>query len=751
MFSSAHISDITKSPLQRWVYILIISFVSFLGFGQESLTISGKVVDQNENPLPGATIMLLNPFKGDIAGAKGEFFLDNLKAGSYQIVSSMLGFHKDTLTIDLNTHLEIVIVLLEDAFTFSDIEIRADRVIERNSVSNISFTSTPIKSSQGLMEDPMRVIATLPGISNSGDLFSPSQIYVRGGAPDENLFLIDNNKVYFPYYFGGQKSIFNTETIGEIEMLTGGFNAAYGNHMSSVMNVQTRDGNSESLEGNFSLGFYNSFALIEGPILKEKSTFLIGLRRTYLDLFLGDDASFPVPSFGDVTYKLSSQIHPNHKISLSGISSIESMDFNSSDPEPGLPNKLETGAINHFQSFQLKSSTGGNFYNKLSITHGYNDNSSDVGRNISLQILARQLGMRNDATFYINNDHKIKGGVQYDYGFYSFKGNSPLNPLETDPNDTTLMLRAFDINHSGESLKGMYLLYDGTWMGKFGVNGGLRMDHNQSNGYADLSPRLALTYKFNTKNQLRFSTGIFNQFPDIEGGTSLKSQRATHFILGYEHLFVPGVYVWIEAYIKDYDRLLIFDEQLSYSNNGYGLARGIELFLRKDRGKLKGWLSYTLAKSERLIPLQNEVQDFEFDQRFIFNAVAEYHISRPDIYSFIPSMVQVNFRYADGTPYTPVLGAEKVNGSWTRRYGASLSERNRDYINMNLRVEWSLKFSQKWHLTSFMEGWNLLNNKNILGRTYLYGEKYSNNIKVQVYYTNPRLIAGGFKLSFGNG
>ena len=194
----------------------------------------------------------------------------------------MLGYKRDTVLIEiLNQNLTLDIQMSEQDLTLDNVEIAAEQITERTSISNISFRPQSLQASQGLTEDPIRTLSTLPGIGRAGDLFSPSQIYVRGGAPNENLFLMDNNKVYFPYYFGGQKSIFNTDAIESIEMLTGGFSAAYGNHMSSVMNVQTRDGDFENYHGIFSVGFYNASALFEGPIVKEKLSAFLHKQHPY--------------------------------------------------------------------------------------------------------------------------------------------------------------------------------------------------------------------------------------------------------------------------------------------------------------------------------------------------------------------------------------------------------------------------------------------------------------------------------------
>ena len=413
---------------------------------------------------------------------------------------------------------------------------------------------------------------------------------------------MDNNKVYFPYYFGGQKSIFNTDAVESIELLTGGFSAAYGNHMSSVMNVQTRDGDFDRYHGIFSVGFYNASGLFEGPIIKDKLSALVAVRRTYLDLFIKESADFPVSNLSDITYKFSYKWNENHKLSLSGLSSQEGLDFIAANQEPGLPNKLQTNGKNHFQSLQLKSSFGSKFYNKFSMTNTLNENISEIGSNLSLHIDAAQVGFRDDFNIYLSNKHKLKTGIEWQYGKIDYVGNLPLNPLETDVNDTTLVMRELDIHNKGEVIRSAYILYNGNPINNLGINTGLRFDQNPGSGYIDVSPRFAMNYQITEKSKVRFSTGIFHQFPDGEG-QDLKSNKAIHYILGYEYRFTDHLYGWIEAYVKDYQNLVYFDSTLTYSNSGEGRARGIELFIRKEKGNVRGWLSYSLSHSERTIPL----------------------------------------------------------------------------------------------------------------------------------------------------
>ncbi len=744
----------------NYFFKLAICFILFnqhYGFNQTDFKVSGQVISVEKTPVIGALIRVLENGVGAVTNLNGEYELSPMKEGTYSLEISAIGFQKDTLVLIINNKdIDLSVELKESsAIYLKDIEIQAERITDRTSISNVSLTPEVLRTTHGLTEDPLRVLATLPGIGRGGDLFSPSQLYIRGGAPQENLFLFDNNKAYFPYFFGGQKSIFNTDVVENIELLTGGFSAAYGNHMSSVLNVKTKDGDFENYKGNILFGFYNAAAYFEGPILKDKLSFLLAVRRTYLDILLDETASFPLNSLTDVTYKVTYKLNENNNLSLSGLSSKEGLNFLAAEEVPGLPNKLATSGTNHFQSLQLKSSIRSKFYNKLSITNGINQNTSEIGENLNLNIDAQQGGFRDDFSYFISNKHKIKAGLEWQYGVFDSNGNFPANPFETDPNDTTIVLKPFSVSEDGEIIRSAYVLYDGTPIKDLGINAGFRIDQNPDQNYTDYSPRLSLNYQLTKRSMARFATGIYHQFNSDPGNANtgaetLKSSKAIHYILGFEYNFTENIIGTIEGYYKAYDDLVYYDENFNYSNDGTGLARGIEVFLRKQKGYLSGWISYALSHSERTVPILNEVRDFEFDQRHIFNAVIEFKppVKHPKF--FIPAVFVINYRFADGTPYTPFIGAINNGSGWIGIQGDPLSERNSDYSNLNFRVEWKTDQTKKVRFTSFVEIWNMLNSQNILGRTYSYGESFTNNIQENPFYSSPFLFAGGFRLEFGN-
>lgn len=714
-------------------------------------SISGIITNTQGEELVGATIYLSELQAGTTSNLSGQFSMKNIPTGTYTLISSFIGYSNDTTTVNTKEKdLQLSITLQPTTNSINEIVVQADKLIERTTISNISFSKTDLRTSHGLTEDPLRTLASLPGIGRGGDLFSPSALYVRGGSPDENLFLLDNNKIFFPYYFGGQKSVFNTDVTESIELLTGGFSAMYGNHLSSVLNVTTRDGDKKRIRGMLSFGFYNASGIVEGPIKKDTTSFLVAVRRTYLDLFLKENAAFPVPSFGDVTFKLSHILNDKHKISLSGISSDESLDFLVADPQPGLPNKLKTGGNNHFQSLQLQSKLSDKIYNKLSITNALSNSNAEVGANLYLDINAWQAGFRNDMILSFNSHNKFKAGLEWQYGKFQFDGTFPLDPLQTDPNDTTVVLRQESVNHKDESNRSAYFLYDAIVWSKLGINAGLRWDFNPENNKSDFSPRISLNYQLAENNKLRFATGIYHQFPSIGSGANLVSERAIHYILGYEHKISQNIYGWIEAYLKDYNSLVNYDLQFNASNSGKGNAKGIELFLRKEQGKIRGWISYAFSHSQRTAPLSTVIKDFAYDQRHIANLVAQYHILswKEKNKWYLPVLLHTNIRYADGTPYTPIIAAEKTAVGWSPIPGDLLSKRNSDYFNVNLRIEWEFKIGKKGKGTSFMEAWNLTNKRNVLGRNYQYGNQYPNNVKTSEYYATPFLMAGGFRIEF---
>jgi hypothetical protein len=635
--------------------------------------------------------------------------------------------------------------------SLDDVIIVADRIIDRSSVSDLSLDPKTIQGSQGLFEDPMRSLTFFPGISKgSGDLFSPSPIYVRGGNPDENLFMLDNVRVYFPWYFGGIKSIFNTETIDNLELLSGGFSAKYGNAMSSILNVSTRSGSFEKLRGSVSLGFANSQVTVEAPVIKNKLSILLSLRKTYLDFFINDPKLFPLNNFGDATYKLSWKISDRHQLHFSGLSGYNGTKFQAETSTPGIPDNIDSYGTLHNQSLQWQAIFSDKIYSKLSLIRSMSRSDVVVGRNLKLNIDGLNTGFREDLTLYINRQLKILAGGEYNHSDYVSSGNIPFDPFDLDPSDTTIRLREFKVSAMGRS-NGAYLALLGK-IKKLNFNVGGRYDYLNSSRELVISPRVSLSYEIFKKTSFRAAWGYFYQPPPADAlyhQADLSSQRSTHYIIGISKDFDEKHKGWIEFYQKEYDDLVIYDTALNYSNAGKGVSRGVEMFVSRRFGKFTGWISYAYSISKRRESLQTQETYFAFDQRHVFNHASELTINNRGKF-YIPELIALNFSFRTGTPYTPVESASLSPSGWHANKGEPFSYRNPAYHTMGLKIQFKTLVGRRKKMTlySYIEIWNLYNRRNVMGRLYQYGYQYPQNVNEQLYYSTPFLQAGGVKLQF---
>ena len=737
----------------------ILGSVLFLvnaAFGQTTGQISGIVTDKaTQEPLAGVKIVIVETTLETTTGEDGSYKLIHVPPGQYEIKTSRIGYESVSLriTVSPNRDTKFNISLKESIISLPRVVVSSEKLVERTSVSDIALTKRMLQSRHGLMEDPLRVIHTMPGVMTQGDLFSSSQIYIRGGAPEENLFLLDWVRVYWPWYFGGIKSVYNTDIVETAELLTGGFPAKYGNALSSVLSVTTREGNRERVSGDLSLGFMNTQGRIEGP-LTSKASYLVTSRRTYLDLILKENAEFPVPFFADFNSKFSYEPVAGHHIDVNVFLSKENVDFITADPDPGMPDRTTTDGKLNTQSIEWKALFNANLYSKFSLLRAQPTYNVEVGRNLNFQIDAATVGVREDLAWDLHPNHELKTGFELTQTTFETSGNVPLDPSEIDPTDISVQLTSYDFSEDTWS-GGGYLQDSWELLPALTLTGGGRFDYLSLNEKIDLSPRFSFHYELSSKTALRGAWGHYYQFPnlqDIDREPGLQSPMAIHYIVGINHQFNNAFHGWVEVYQKDYQNLVVVNTLEEYSNDGQGFARGIEFFLQKKTGALVGWLSYALSVAKRREYLDAQEYDFDFDQRHLLSLTLSYNFPKPDKpkwYMPMPTVIALTSRYASGRPYTPIVSAERgLNGGWVAVRGETNSRRFSPFHNLNLRVEWQFSLSRKVQGTSFIEIWNVYNRKNVLGFNYQYSEEYLNNISIQPYHTTPFLLAGGFSIRF---
>ena len=750
------LQKIKKAIRLRIIWLVNLTMLSLIvpavSAGESTGSISGTIIDKSTlQPLSGVSIIVTGTKSGTATDISGYFRIGNLPPGNYKVIVSMIGYKSDTSLVIVNSLkiIELNIALESKAISLPAVVVSGERLAERSCVSDHAMDRKSVLMRQGQMQDPIRVLQTLPGITSLGDLFIPSQIYVRGGGPEENLFLLDWTKVHWPWYFGGTKSVFNSEIIDKVELLTGGFPVKYGECLSSVLNVTTREGNREHLCGNLSLGLINTQGVIEGP-MTSRGFFLVSGRRSYLDLIMDKIEEYPIPAFYDFNFKFGYEPWSGQKVSFSGMVTNEKIDFLDSDPGPSIVRKLyDSGKLNT-QSLEWKSIISDKLYSLSVFTREKIDFEVEMGWFEELDISALDLGFRQDLTWELSPAHEIKSGFEFGYTKYDLKEKLPFSvyyfdPV-VDPNDPATPLVDYRVNEKVK--RGGFYLQD-SWKPaeKFSLSGGLRFDYLSYNKNTDFSPRVALSYQLNNTTMLRTAWGYYCQNPEVEyisRERGLESKKAIHYILGLTKRFNQNWAGWIELYQKIYKDLVTVDSLEHYSNDGKGYSRGLELFLEKQKGSLNGWLSYSFGLAKRKEFLNKMESYSDFDQRHIASVVLDWNFSRR-------FTLDLQFRYASGRPYTPTIRFEshKIGDRWV---WVSINEdtnskRYPPFHQLNLRLQYECSiFGLKSSL--FLEVWNLYNRKNIIYYDYDPSLGSENYMKKKVFHYTPFLPSLGFKFEF---
>ncbi|SDB44016.1 TonB-dependent Receptor Plug Domain [Flavobacteriaceae bacterium MAR_2010_188] len=639
----------TKISAFSFFFLLI----SFSLFSQKKHTLSGKVTDVMSNEqLIGVNIIVSSLKTGTTTNEYG-FYSITLESGTYDFSVSYLGYQTIQRNIQLNKNTVIDFQLNEAAENLEEIIITED--VERldirkaqMSVNNLSVATIkqiPVVLGEA---DVIKSLILLPGVSNAGE--GSSGFNVRGGAVDQNLILLDEATIFNSSHLFGFFSVFNPDAIKDVKLYKGSIPARYGGRVSSVLEIFQKEGNSREFKASGGIGLVASRLLLEGPIKKEKSSFLVGGRSSYAHLFL---PLFDIDSkayFYDVNAKLNFELDKNNSLYFSGYFGRDVFSINNSFINT-YGNSVVNFRWNHLFSDKLFSNLSliySDYYygleldfvgflwnsgiknfnlkydfkhyvnDKLQINYGLNNiyysfNPGEIEPNSDESgILAEKLTKKyaNETAVYIGAEQKINENLQLQYGlrvsnfarlgqdkFYNYENSQPvafdpfsLTYQEAEPIDT--------LNTRGEVMKNFF----------------------------NFEPRVAASYIFNDDNSIKASYTRLAQYLHLLSNTSsptpldvwtpsgpyVKPQLLNQYALGYFRNLKDGDYsLEIETYYKTVqNRIDYIDGANLIANNSIervilnGKARsyGVELLLRKNEGKLQGWVAYTISKSEQQTP-----------------------------------------------------------------------------------------------------------------------------------------------------
>ncbi len=636
----------------RFVCILI----PFLLWGQGA-QIHGFVTDgETGESLIGANVYLTGTEWGTATSKDGYFVIHQLPPGDYQLVVSYLGYEKYERTLRLadGSDRDVSAALMPEPLEWSEISVSGEQVERRLNlqISRNTLNLRQMRSVPQLGEaDLFRTLQSLPGILTESD-FSTGLI-IRGGNSDQNLILLDGITVYNPSHVGGVFSNFILDAIKEADLLKGGFNAEYGDRLSAVLNVRSREGNRNKMEGKASLSLLSTQSTLEGPV--GNGAWLFSARRTYFDqVFKGTKFYFPY-YFYDLQGHVFQDLSSSDRISFSVYSGKDDLSWQEILLDARWGNR--TYSLNYRKLFSTKLIS-----NWLLATSRF-DIFFGLGGSSGLkeEDYINDRTLRSDWTYFVTNRNQVRFGFE-------------LKDLKFVYRDTYLDSVIFNTHESPleGAVYGKYKLWP---MPNLMVEPGLRIyyyDEHPQKWFAD--PRLGGKYLLTPDRYINFSLGLYHQFMEtiqddynpkvldawfaVDG--SVAPATAIQYVLGYEEYFRKTYHIQIEAYYKSLKNMLTFvdtrstvddlisDETLNdLVDVGDGYAYGLEFFLQKQLGRLSGWtsLAYSVARKK----FHGREYYTNWDRRYVFNLIGSYQFSRK-------WDGNLKWTYQTGQPYTPILG-----------------------------------------------------------------------------------------------
>ncbi len=698
----------------------------------QNFTVSGSIKEsKNGEDLIGATVRVLEiKDKGARSNSYGFYSL-SLPKGTYTLVYQYLGFEKQEVIINIDKNTVKNIQLSPIERTIKDVVVKAvkeDKNVTRTEMGVIKLDPKAIESVPVLFgeKDIIKTLQLTPGVKSAGE--GQSGFYVRGGGVDQNLILLDEAPVYNASHLLGFFSVFNSDALKDVTLYKGDIPAEYGGRASSVLDVKMKDGNNKKYTASGGIGLISSRLTVEGPIVKDKGSFIISGRRTYADLFLKLSKDSVRKSsrlyFYDLNLKANYQITKRDRIFISGYFGRDILGLGSTF---GFDwgNATSTIRWNHIISSKLFSNTSVIFSNyDYKIKVGFDDQSFQIKSSI------RDYNLKQDFSLFANSNNSIKFGINVMHHTFRptvFSGTG-INAADSLKNRYALEGGVYLQNEQNITNKisvkyGLrYSLFDYLGPGSaytYDAKGNVLTKKVFANGetikmYGGFEPRLSARYQLNDESSVKASYNRNMQYLHIlsnattssptdiwvPSSNNVKPQIANQVALGYFRNFNDNMFEFsLETYYKT------LENQIDYKNGaniflnpdveaeleyGKGVAYGAEFYLHKQTGRLTGWISYTLSRSLRTFANINEGNQYPAKQDRIHDIaiVGMYDITKK-------IKVSANWVYNTGSAVTFPSGSYIVDNVKVPYYTERNGYRMPAYHRLDVGVTWYRKQTEK--------------------------------------------------------
>ena len=719
------------------IFLLVIFLVSLNINSQNNFTFSGYVLDSQSNELViGASVIIDELNIGTITNSYG-FFSITVKEGNYSVKTQNLGYKDDLQIISLNKNIILNIYLTEEVESLDevivienteDIDIELP-VLSLNIISGKTIRQTPVVFGES---DILKTIQLLPGVSSAEE--GASGFNVRGGAADQNLILFDEAIIYNSSHLFGLFSVFNSDAIKEVKLYKGGIPSSYGGRLSSVLDVYQKDGNNQNFSMNGGIGAISSRLLVEGPIQKNQSSFLVASRGTYAHLFLKLTDIENIAYFYDLNTKSNFVIDNKNKIFLSGYfgRDLFKLDGTFMNTYGNSTLNLRWNHLINEKTFSNTSLIFSDYYYGLQLDFVGFDWKSGI----------KNLNFKFDLKNYYSNIFQFNYGLNVIY--YDFNPGT-IGPLTPDSGFNFSRLNKkyafenstyFDVIHKINSQLSMrygirlnqFLRLRQNGLQQYANDDPLyydndlkiydpatplagNFDNNSSvfKTYNNIEPRINISYSFNNQS-IKASYNRLNQYLHLISNTSsptpldiwvpsgpyIKPQKLDQYALGY-YKRIKNIKIETEIFYKKIkNRLDYIDGADLVANDnietvilpGKSRAYGFEILLKKSEGRHKFMVAYTLSKSEQKTPGRNSFEDginfsnwynTPYDKPHDFSINSEYILSKK-------LKIVGNFIYQTGQPTNYPNSQYTYMNLNVPNYGKRNSQRLPNYHRMDINL-----------------------------------------------------------------
>lgn len=742
-------------------FFCIVLLVCAFSLRAQNYTISGYIKDaKNGEALIGVSVYEKGTTNGVTTNVYGFYSL-SLPKGTHEVSFTYIGYATQTFTLDFSSAIKQNIEMSDEASTLNEVVVsseREDRNVQSTEMSVAKLDIKEINKVPALLGeiDVVRTIQLLPGVTTVGE--GASGFNVRGGNIDQNLILLDEAPVYNSSHLFGFFSVFNPDAVKDVKLIKGGIPAQYGGRLSSILDIRMKEGNKKNFQVTGGIGTIFSRLAVEGPLIKDKASFIVAARRSYLDIL-----AKPILSahgfknlkfnFYDLTAKINYHINDKNNLFASGYFGRDvfgaGFGFNWGNSTASL-------RWNHLFNDKLFLNTTA-YFSDYVYNLSFTDESNNQGFDWTSHI--KNYSIKPDFTYYLNNRHTMHfGGQSIYYVFY--------------PGNATIT--ASDGSKSGIDMSHHYAMENALYAGDefkvtnfFNVEAGLRyslfnylgdadayyfndtLPNNHHSlqktvhygsfktiaQYGNFEPRASMKFQLTDNSSVKASYNRTAQYLQLVSNTAaatpldiwtpatnnIKPQKCDQYAIGYFRNFKDNMFeTSVELYYKHMQNQLDYVDNATLLLNTYyegeliqgkGKAYGVEFFVKKRRGKFTGWISYTYARTLRLVNgiSNNDWYPSKFDRPNNLSVVLMYEFNKR-------WNISTNFIYITGTPNTFPNSRFEIQGYYVGYNTTNMRNnfRNPDYNRLDFSATYNFKRNDthKWKSSIVLSVYNAYARKN---------------------------------------